>query len=697
MPVDISSEEQDKLVTLLVEKIEDAESAYDTRFKIAKEHYKNYNSIRSKRFYNGRADIFVPLSFMVVETLVARIMRIIYAEPILVTLEGVGPSDKDREERLRALLHMQQKKIVRLWPKLLDYWRGRLMYGRSYAKMEWRTDYRTVKKTVIKDSDGTKIDNLSEFNEESPELQAAKAESEGLGLLEEDGGPTPEPETPEEIELAKVDKSIFPITEGGVLDDRRVKVDTEEERVAVYDCWDFKPLDFFDVLVDPMAPDGDIQRAEWVAVRSLMSDQEVERWGNTLNADDKPLFEMWQDSIAAGEGEPSQDLIERKELLGLNIGAITKLRGDNTKHEVHEVYMDYQFKGEKYISPNTLFVMLDRKHIVRAERNPFWHGRKPIISGAYTRRPNEFLGQGVLDPIRKIQYEVNDMRNQVHDYATFTLSPIWIVGDDAELDEENIRISAGAAIRVADIDALRTMVFPDMTPVGQRAEALLENTLREATGVTRPLQGVAEPGRQTLGEFNSLLAQADERVVMVIEAYGQQDWVEMWEIAHSLNQQFLKKDTFVRLTEREGKGLGTFGTEGEVTQADLAMDVDFIVPSFNDIAAENSRNQQVIPFMQIISQMPPSEGNMSFFNMFIEKLWVDVFKFPREDLLDDEGKRILLTPPGFKSIYDTDIKREIDEGIADGIEEAPVAAPGGGAVDAVPGTEELTALLGEGV
>ena len=105
------------------------------------------------------------------------------------------------------------------------------------------------------------------------------------------------------------------------------------------------------------------------------------------------------------------------------------------------------------------------------------------------------------------------------------------------------------------------------------------------------------------------------------------------------------------------------------------MDVDFIVPSFNDIASENARNQQIIPFMQIVSQMPPSEGNLSFFNMFIEKLWVDVLKFPREDLIDDKGNRILLTPPGFKSIYDTDIKQEIDAGIADGIEDAPVAPP----------------------
>ena len=271
MPVNISAKAEQELIPMFVKRLEDAENYYDTRFKIAKEHYKNYNSIRSKRFYNGRSDIFVPLSFMVVETLVARIMRIIYAEPVLVSLEGVGPSDKDREERIRALMQMQQKKLVKLWPKLLDYWRGKAMYGRAYAKMEWRTDYRTVTKTEAVTGKGKKIDNLTEFRKSPEERDPEGArELELVSELESQLGVAP----PEQDEVRD---TTFPIEEGGVNDDRRVKVKTKEVRVASYDCWDFVPLDFFDVLVDPMAPNGDIQRASWASIRSLMADEETSK------------------------------------------------------------------------------------------------------------------------------------------------------------------------------------------------------------------------------------------------------------------------------------------------------------------------------------------------------------------------------------------------------------------------------------
>jgi hypothetical protein len=656
MPVNVSAQEADNIENKLRTLIDDAEDVYRVRMKIAKEHYKNYNSIRSKRNYIGRADVFVPFSYIVVETLVAKIMKIIYSEPVLVSLQGIGPSDKDREERLRALYHIQQKKTVKLWSKLADYWRTRCMYGRSYARIDWRSDYRTITKTVITDKDGKEIENLQEFNNPPEEEMDVTAER----FLEEFDADT------EQGDLAKP----FTVTQGGINDDKRITVTNKQERVVDYDCWDFTNLDFFDVLVDPMAPDASIQRARWVAIRSYITDDELEEWGNRTNSDDKPIFQHWKDSINAGtaDGDINEDILDRKQLLGLDVRALRDVRGDTSRHELHEVYMDYRFEGDKEVSKNALFYLINRTTLIRAEKNAWWHGRKPIISGAYTRRPNEFLGQGALDPVRKIQYEINDKRNQELDAASFTMSPIWLVGDDAELEDENIRISNQTAIKVADINAIRPLVFPDMTSVGQRAGAILEENMRETTGVTRSIQGISDPGRQTASEFNQLINQASERIFMVVEAFGQEDWAEMWEMVHSLNQQFMKEDTFIRLTERESTSLKTFGASGKVTQADLAMEVDFVTPSFQDVQIDNTRNQQIIPFMNIVSQMPPSEGNAQFFNMFIEKLWVDVFKYPREDLRDDKGEFILLTPPGFKSIYDTDIQEEINQGVDQGLQ-----------------------------
>jgi len=504
MPVNVSAKEAQELEGRLKTLIEDAEDVYDTRFRIAKEHYKNYNSIRSKRFYVGRADVFVPFSYIVVETLVSKIMKIIYSEPVLVSLEGIGPTDKDREERVRALLHHQQKKNVKLWTKLADYWRTRCIYGRSYAEIDWRTEWKTVKKNKVVDKDGQDVDDLTDFQSFSPEEEELRDLQE-LDLPGADDGDLSRPS---------------PVREAGIADDKRVRVETTEERVATYDCWDFTNLDFFDVLVDPMAPDASIQRAKWAAVRSYIEDDDLEEWGNREDADGKPIFENWQDAIDSGVGAIDEDLEDRKNLLGLNINVLKELRGDSKRHELHKIFLNYKFDGDKHVSKNAVFYLLDRQTLIRAEKNPWWHGKKNIISGAYTRRPNEFLGQSALDPIRKIQYEINDKRNQELDAAGFVLNPIWLVGDDAELEDENIRISQQTAIKVADVNAIKPLVFPDMTSVGQRAGAILEENLRETTGVTRSIQGISDPGRQTAQEFNQLINQASERIFMVLSIWS---------------------------------------------------------------------------------------------------------------------------------------------------------------------------------
>ena len=148
MSMDIKSRtKRDQLADTLKNWIEDVEKSRESIDEVAIELYKNYNSIRSKRWYNGDSDIFVPFSFMMVETMVAKLTSRIFGEESPVPLSGLGPNDKDREDRVRALLHMQQKSQVNLKKKITEYLRNRCIFQRAYAKVLWRTDYRKIKRT----------------------------------------------------------------------------------------------------------------------------------------------------------------------------------------------------------------------------------------------------------------------------------------------------------------------------------------------------------------------------------------------------------------------------------------------------------------------------------------------------------------------------------------------------------------------
>lgn len=659
----------DEVTADIIENIEMIEESREDIDRIAMELYKNYNSIRSKRFYDGDSDIFVPFSFMMVETVVAKHMRSIFAEAVPVPFAGVGPEDKDQAEKIRALLQMQQKGSVKLQRKVQDYIRAKCIFPKAYAEIHWRTDYRTVTRPKVETIDPNK------------------------GAIEEGGIPKP----------------TFQ------------RVTSEEKVVATYDCWDWKNLDYFDVGVHPNTPDGDIQRAPFTYVRSLMTDAELKIMADQKDATGKNILQMLavKDVEGAGDGEFSDEFIEQKELIGVNVSKLEKnVNHDGKLHEVHICYMDYDFSGDGVTDKNSVFVLIDRKILVRADKNPFWHGMKPYISGSYFPRPNQWEGTSLIQPVRKIQYEINDFRNLGLDGAKMSLTQNWIVSDDSGIEDDQIRISQGGVITVTgDVNkAIKQVVFPDLSRVGVQVEAIMEANMREATGVTRAVQGVTESGpRQTATQFSQMLAQAGDRTRLSIETFGLHEWNDCWTMAHSLNQQMLRKATFVRLTEAESMGFEFFGTPeitgdldengeieiirqkgvGEVNQEDLALNFDFVINTFGEVELENLRNSNILTFLQLVQSFPPTPENRTFFNLIIRKYWVDVLKMPVEELYDDKGEFILLTPPGAASIFDSEIQADkqlgldasASEGAAASAETDAIAAAqggGGGAGDLDP-------------
>jgi hypothetical protein len=237
---------------------------------------------------------------------------------------------------------------------------------------------------------------------------------------------------------------------------------------------------------------------------------------------------------------------------------------------------------------------------------------------------------------------------------------MWFAGDDANIEDAALRMTTGGVIRVGDVTQIKPTVTPDMTPVGQRAEAILEANMREATGVTRAVQGLQEGGpRQSATQFSQLLAQAGERVQLMLETFATNEWRDLWLMAHSLNQQFLKQSTFLRMTERESAGFPLMGAEGEVSQADLTLQMDFTTDTFQDKAQQKSKAQSMIQIFQEISKLPPTPENRTFFNILFEKIWVEALGYGREELVDDQGNPILLTHLGAQSIFDEETKSNL--------------------------------------
>lgn len=566
-----------------ISRIREIEDAYDARHRVSLEHYMNYNSKTFKKFYNGRADVFVPLSFQLVEIQLARFMRAIYQQKIPYDLEGIGPINILQEEKMKGLIDVQQKQFAKMYIRHLDYFRSMFIYGRGYGKMKWRTKYQKV----------TKL-----FAEES----------------------------------------VLP--EGSLSIPKHIKVSSKQDLVLKYDSWEFTPVDYFDMFVDPLAKDGDLQNANFVAEKRIIDWTELKELGSQLDGTGKPLYMNFDDMHNRGDGALTDEDISRKLALGMNVTAIDAMRQDGKKHEIHEIWCHYDVDSDGIIEQNVILTLLDRKRIIRADFNPLWHGDYPYISSSMYRIPNEFLSQGLLDHTRKIQYEINDKRNQSLDFGTMSLNAAFIAGDGAGVEDNQIRMTQHGVIRVRDASQLTTVKFPaELMQLAEQANLIMESNMRDAVGSTRSLAGLPQGGpRQTASQFTQTLAQAGERGRLALDTYAEEAHGEIPKHAHALNQQFLRRDMTLRLTEDQQANFKELKTGQVVTRADLAMDLAFKSPNFADIESEAIRNQNLSSMLQIVQTLPDTPPNRVLLQKLIHKIWTDQFNFDEKELFDNQGQ-----------------------------------------------------------
>lgn len=682
MAFEIKSErEAARILKDCKEWIDRIDKARDTLDELNLDNWNNYNNITDKVYYEGDANVFVPLCFQLVETLTSRLISSIFNEPVPVPLMGMGPEDKNQQDRIRALLNHQQKTQVKLKRKFTEYVRSRCIFTKAYAKVTWRTDYRTIKKRILVEEEEQTQEDLP------PEL----AELEGL-LGEETG---PEGATisglPETSEDTDTEDSETP--QGGLPDHPKAKWSVEEERVPVYDCWDLEVKDYFNMGVDPLASDDNIQNARFMYEKVLVSDSELALMAEELDQDGEKKYKFLQ----AGDHENATSVtfednkvIDKKRLIGIDVSTLehTKTPENEGMHEIHTCYYTTPFKSGDLPEKHSLFTLLNKTYLIQAEKNPWFHGMIPYISGSTFPRPGEFEGQSVCSVARTQQYEANAKRNQALDADTFNMMQMLLAGSEAGIEDNQFTASQNGIIHCDNIDQIRNIVFPNFSQNGYNAEQFLKKDVREATGITESIQGLDSEGpRKTAFQVGQNLSQGSERLKLILEEIGTNEWPQLFEMAHYNNQQFLTQDTFFRVTESERIGFKFFGNEEDTKGAieekislkDIAMPVDFVGMSFKERELEDIQNNKIMQFFDVVTKFPPSPENRTFFNIILRKVWTKVMKEPIEELIDDNGNYLLLTQPGAANIFDTNIQDKAEADLLSQQTQPPEASqvPGG--------------------
>ena len=154
------------------------------------------------------------------------------------------------------------------------------------------------------------------------------------------------------------------------------------------------------------------------------------------------------------------------------------------------------------INPNEddkewVVTVANRNTIIRSEENPF-KGRRPFIKMHIDPVNHEFMGIGAIEPIKHLQYELNDTRNQRIDNINLILNKMFIILRGGNVDKQDL-ISRPGGIMEEDVPgAIRILDTPDVTSSAYQEEAIIKQDAQNTVGVTDIIQGQLRSASETV-------------------------------------------------------------------------------------------------------------------------------------------------------------------------------------------------------
>lgn len=296
--------------------------------------------------------------------------------------------------------------------------------------------------------------------------------------------------------------------------------------------------DNFDIYVDPDAES--LKSANYVIHR-------LERNIDKLKSD--PKYKLPKEL----ETETSQDTykIQRDATMGMSKPS----NKDKKLVELLEYWGLYDF-GEGLVP--ALIVVANRKYIIRAQKNPYHHQRKPFIDFVDMQMPNERAAIGEVEQLESLQYELNDVRNQRMDNVTLILNRMWKVAKGADVDESDLVSQAGQIVHCGDINGVAVIDTPDVTQSSYNEESLIKSDMQQASGVTDYSKGGGSGGKG-----NTTLGNETATGIMLLQEAGnarfkfkldnlEDSLKEFGEQLIALDQQFVKQEMVVRIVGEQG-------------------------------------------------------------------------------------------------------------------------------------------------
>jgi hypothetical protein len=495
------------------------------------EIYKLYFSTVQATKTPTRARIFIPIVFQTIEATVPKVLNTLFNGEEFFDVVPVMKADEPMADSIKLLL-LYQLSQADIFLKFIDFSKQLFLYGTSYLYVYWKVRRQWVyTKNVTR---GT--------------------------------------------------KSFF----GWVLGKNTVQdVQENKDYKVVEKRPEVDVLDILDVYPDPNAKSdrpGENGKAIWV--RTMMDLEDLKE----LGSGPFPQYDNVQDERLDGNTDAMIMDLRANRVAARNL---TQTPSKN-RIEVLSRWGLFDLDGDG-IREETLIVIANRKVMIKAKANPFYHQKRPILRSVCFPVINEWYGIGLIEPIIPLQHEINTLRRQRLDNINIVINRMWLVSDMADVDIDTLISAPNGVVLTKDMNGVKPLDTADVTQSNYLEVQNAQNDIENAT-ITKAAQGTPESGRlgRTASGAKLIVGAALEKFGVIVRLIEDSALKRTLRMFHQLNIQMINDDDTLR-------DPGMYGhLFDEKIDADmLKAEVSFKMVGVSEMIGKESKINQIISYMGV--------------------------------------------------------------------------------------------------
>ncbi|MGE8574856.1 MAG: hypothetical protein ACN6QT_07110, partial [Burkholderia contaminans] len=274
---------------------------------------------------------------------------------------------------------------------------------------------------------------------------------------------------------------------------------------------------------------NDIENATATAIRLRLTIDAVERFvdeGIFVGVEAKELI----DNLAKRDGGREKYVPPKKRTGDAGI----RTEGTFKYALIYEVHTNLDLGNGK----EPCFVYFAGQDVILGIiRNPFWSGKRPIISAPIERITGSFFGISKIEPVKFLQWNLNDYWNMGQDSAQYSLLPITMVDPLSNPNYQSMVVGL-AAVWLTDPSKTKFANFPALYKDAMMLCQGIKQEINESMDVNDAMLGKMPIGRKNQAQMAAMAQTQESNIIDNAKRYEEVILNPLVEWMFELDRQF---------------------------------------------------------------------------------------------------------------------------------------------------------------